>query len=248
MIESAREQIAELVGARSSEIVFTGNATESNNTAIHAALKANPDKRHIITSRVEHSSVLNHCLALESDGHRVTYLPVDRDGLLKPTNLENALTDDTAVVSLMWANSETDVLFPVREIGELSRSRGVLFHYDAVQAVGKLPVDVSALSRDYLSLTGHKLGAPKGIGALFVRRRVPFSPLLHGGHQERGRRGGTECVPLIVGLGKAAELALNKLPDYERIVRPLRVALEAGILGSCSSGRGSAPFEMQSAT
>jgi cysteine desulfurase len=180
---------------------------------------------------VEHSSVLNRCLALEKDGFRVTHLPVDRDGLLKLADLENAITEHTAVVSLMWANNETGVLFPVEAIAQLCRSRGVLFHCDAVQAVGKSPVDVSALPVDYLSLTGHKLGAPKGVGALYVRRKAPFSPLIHGGHQESGRRGGTECVPLIVGLGSAAELARKHLAGYEKQVRPLRDTLEEGILG-----------------
>jgi cysteine desulfurase len=232
VIETAREQVAELIGARPGEIVFTGNATEANNTALHAALKANPTKRHLITSQIEHSSVLNYCQALEKDDCRVTYLPVDRDGLLKLADLENVFADETAIVSLMWANNETGVLFPVKEIAELCRSRGVLFHCDAVQAVGKVPVDVTGLPVDYLSLTGHKLGAPKGVGALYVRRKAPFSPLLHGGHQERGRRGGTENVALIVGLGKAAELASQKAADFERIVRPLRNALEEGLLNS----------------
>ena len=230
-IEIARSQVAALLGARPSELIFTGNATEANNAAIHAALKANPTKRHIITSQVEHSSVLNYCMALEKEGVRVTYLAVDREGLLNLADLEAAISDDTAVASLMWANNETGVLFPVEEIAQTCRSRGVLFHCDAVQAVGKLPVDVSKLPIDYLSLTGHKLGAPKGIGALYVSRKAPFSPYLHGGHQERGRRGGTENVALIVGLGVAAELALKQLPDYDRTVRPLRDALEAGIFG-----------------
>jgi cysteine desulfurase len=232
VIESARSQVAELIGARPTEIIFTGNATEANNTALHAALRTNPRKRHIITSQVEHSSVLNHCMALEKEGYCVTYLPVDRDGLLKLADLENALTDDTAVVSLMWANNETGVLFPVAEIASLCKERGVLFHCDAVQAVGKVPMDVAMLPVDYLSIAGHKLGAPKGVGALYVRRKAPFSPFIHGGHQERSRRGGTECVPLIVGLGCAAELALKHLPEYERTVRPLRDALEEGILGA----------------
>lgn len=236
-LETACGQVAELLGARPGEIIFTGNATEANNAAIHSALKADPGKRHLITSQVEHSSVLNHCLALEKEGCRVTCLPVDREGLLKLADLENAITDDTAVVSLMWANNETGVLFPVQEIAGLCRSRGVLFHCDAVQAVGKVPVDVSTLPVDYLSLSGHKFGAPKGVGALYVRRRAPFSPLLHGGHQERGRRGGTECVPLIVGLGQAAELARKELPDYDKKVRPLRDALEAGILGNAGGAR-----------
>ncbi len=232
IIETAREQVAGLIGARAGEIVFTGNATEGNNTAINAALKGNPKKRHIITSQVEHSSVLNHCRALEPEGIRVTCLPVDRDGLLRITDLENALTDDTAVVSLMWANNETGVLFPVGEIAQLCRSRGILFHCDAVQAVGKITVDVSQVPADYLSITGHKLGAPKGVGALYVHRKAPFSPYLLGGHQERGRRGGTENVAFVAGLGVAAELALKNVPDYKRTVSPLRDELEECILQS----------------
>jgi len=264
VIETAREQVAELIGASGREIIFTSCATESNNAAIHAALKANPGKRHIVTSQVEHSSVLNYCGALEceglgapltrssttlspSDGERagvrscrVTYLPVDRDGLLKLPDLESAITDDTAVVSLMWANNETGVIFPVKEIAEMCRARGVLFHCDAVQAAGKAEIDMHQVQADYLSITGHKLGAPKGVGALYVRRKAPFSPLIHGGHQERNRRGGTENVALIVGLGTAAELAHKHLPDYEKKVRPLRAALEKGILGHPrpSDGRG----------
>jgi cysteine desulfurase len=229
-IETARAQVAMLIGSRTNEIVFTGNATESNNAAIHAALKANPRKKHIITSQVEHSSVLNYCMALEKEGHHVTYLPVDREGLLDLGDLERAISEHTAVVSLMWANNETGVLFPVADIANHCKSRNVLFHCDAVQAAGKVPVDVSKLPIDYLSITGHKFGAPKGIGALYVQRKAPFSPYLHGGHQERGYRGGTENVALIVGLGRAAELAKAKIPETEGAVRPLRDALENGIL------------------
>ncbi|MBI3923530.1 MAG: aminotransferase class V-fold PLP-dependent enzyme [Armatimonadetes bacterium] len=233
VIETARAQVAELIGAHPLEIVFTSCATESNNTAIHAALKANPGKGHVITSMVEHSSVLNYCAALASyDGYRVTYLPVDREGLLKLADLEKAITDDTAIVSLMWANNETGVLFPVKEIAEICRSRGVLYHCDAVQAAGKVETDLRKVQADYLSLTGHKFHAPKGVGALIVRRKTPVSPLIHGGHQERNLRGGTESVPLIVGMGKAAELARKYLPDYEKKVRPLRDALEEGILST----------------
>lgn len=230
VIEAARGQVAELIGASAREIIFTSGATEANNTAIHAALKANPARRHIITSAVEHSSVLSCCRALELEGMRVTVLPVDREGLLKLADLENAIADDTAVVSLMWANNETGMLFPVERIAELCRARGVLFHCDAVQAVGKLPVEVRRLPVDYLTLSGHKFHGPKGVGALFVRRGTPFMPLIHGGHQERGRRGGTENVALIVGLGVAAELARKGVADYAARVRPLRDALEQGIL------------------
>lgn len=230
VIQKAREQVAELIGAQSREIIFTSCGTESNNTAIHAALQANPGKRHIVTSAVEHSSVLNYCMALEKEGYRVTYLPVDREGLLKFADLEGAIIDETALVSLMWANNETGVLFPVTEIAQLCRARGVLFHCDAVQIAGKVPINVRTLPVDYLSLTGHKFHAPKGIGALYVRRQAPFKPYLHGGHQERNLRGGTENVALIVGMGKAAELATKRLPDYEQKVRLLRDALEEGIL------------------
>ena len=211
VIETARAQVAELIGAQSREIVFTSCATESSNAAIRAALAANPGKRHIITSAVEHSSVLNLCKALEvgtaglhrassrcpavrysettsarsaSTPYHVTYLPVDRDGLLKLADLESAITDETAVVSLMWANNETGVLFPVKEIAEICRTRRVLFHCDAVQAAGKIEVDVRKVPMDYLSLAGHKFHAPKGVGALYVHRKAPFSPLIYGGHQE----------------------------------------------------------------
>lgn len=230
VIETAREQVADLIGAHPREIIFTSCATESNNTTIHAALHAHPAKRHIVTSAVEHSSVLNYCMALEKDGYRVTYLPVDRDGLFNLRDLEDAIADDTAVVSLMWANNETGVLFPVKEIGEICRSRGVLYHCDAVQAAGKIEIDVRKVPVDYLSLTGHKFHAPKGVGALYVRRKAPMSPYVHGGHQERGVRGGTENVALIIGMGKAAELARKHLQVYEKKVRPLRDALEDGIL------------------
>ncbi len=232
VIETAREQVAELIGAQPRDVIFTSCATESNNTAIHAALKANPNKRHIVTSAVEHSSILNYCMALEKEGYRVTRLSVDHDGLLKLANLEAAITDDVAVVSLMWANNETGVLFPVKEIAEICKSRDVLYHCDAVQAAGKFEIDVRTIPIDYLSLTGHKFHAPKGIGVLYVRRKTPVSPYVYGGHQERNLRGGTENVPLIVGMGKAAELARKDLSDYDKKVRPLRDKLEDSILSS----------------
>lgn len=231
-IEEAREQVAALIGCKTPrEVLFTSGGTESNNTAIHAAIMARPEKRHLITSQVEHSAVLTYCRFLEKHhSYRVTYLPVDREGLLSMTDLENAFTEDTAVVSLMWANNETGVLFPVEQIAQLCSSRGVPYHCDAVQAAGKLAIDVRAIPFDYLSLTGHKLGAPKGIGALYVQKKAPFVPFMHGGHQERSRRGGTENVPHLIGLGTAAAHAMKKVPKYDSILRPVRDALEQGIL------------------
>ncbi|HEX5397479.1 MAG TPA: aminotransferase class V-fold PLP-dependent enzyme [Verrucomicrobiae bacterium] len=235
IIGGAREQVANLIGASPEEILFTSCATESNNAAIQAALKSNPAKRHIVTSVVEHSSVLNHCQALEKEGCRVTYLPVNRDGLLNLADLENSLTDQTAVVSLMWANNETGVLFPVQEIAKLCRERGVLFHCDAAQAAGKVEINLRQTPVDYLSLSGHKFYAPKGVGALYIGRNSPFVPFLHGGHQENGLRGGTENVPLIIGLGKAAELAARRLQNFETQLRPFRNNLEASILAKISN-------------
>ena len=231
-IEGARSHVAALIGASAREIVFTGCATESNNAAIQSALAANPEKRHIITSRVEHSSVIQFCQLKEREGYRVTYLGVDRDGLLDIAELEVVLSDETAVVSLMWANNETGVLFPIELIGQLCRERGVLFHCDGVQAVGKLPVELAKLPIDYLTIAGHKLNAPKGVGALYVHRGAPFTPYVCGGHQERGRRGGTENVALIVALGVAAQLAKKRLAKYDATVRPLRDALETELLNA----------------
>ncbi len=232
VIENARESVADFLGAHPREIVFTSCGTESNNTAINAALMANPQKRHIITSTVEHSSVLNYCMALERQGYRVTYLPVDGDGLLKIVDLEAAITSETAIVSLMWANNETGVLFPVAGIADACRARSVLFHCDAVQAAGKIPIDMRKVAADYLSITGHKLHAPKGIGALYVRRKIPFVPLIQGGHQEQNRRGGTENVALIVALGAAVKLTAKAIEDFDKKVRPQRDTLEEGILQS----------------
>jgi cysteine desulfurase len=226
VIEKAREQVADLLGAHPLEILFTSCGTESNNTAIHAALKARPDKRHIVTSQVEHSAILNHCKALETEGYRVTYLPVDREGLLNIHDLENALTSDTALVSLMWANNETGVIFPVEEIGQICRANGVLYHCDAVQAAGKIPFQLKSIPIDYLSITGHKLNAPKGIGALYVQRKAPFSPYLYGGHQEHERRGGTEAVASSVGIGIASSLAAKRIQAYCSTISLLRNELQ----------------------
>lgn len=231
LIDRAREQVADLMGAQSAnEVLFTSGGTESNNTALHAVIHST-SKKHIVTSQVEHSSVLNYCRFLEEfRGYRITYLPVDRDGLISLADLEEAIEPGTALVSLMWANNETGVLFPVEEIGQICRSRGVLYHCDAVQAVGKLPMKLKDLPIDYLSLTGHKIGAPKGIGALYVQKNAEFVPFVHGGHQEQSRRGGTENAAGIIGLGRASSLAESGLHVYVSAVRGLKDMIEKVIL------------------
>ncbi|MDY6838470.1 MAG: cysteine desulfurase NifS [Thermodesulfobacteriota bacterium] len=226
----AREQVARLIGASADEILFTSSGTESDNTAIKAALESHPEKKHIITTRVEHPAVKNLGEDLGKKGYRVTFLPVDRYGRLNVNRLFDSLSDDTAIVSIMWANNETGVLFPIEEIAPVLKARGIVFHTDAVQAVGKIPIDVKQTPVDMLSLSGHKLHAPKGIGALYVRKGTKFSPFVIGGHQERGRRGGTENVASIVGLGKASELAAAHMEDENTRVSRLRDKLEEGIL------------------
>jgi cysteine desulfurase len=236
-IERARESVAALVGAEANEIVFTSCATESNNAAMNAALEARPGKRHIVTSAVEHSAVLNFCKAAERRGYRVTYLDVDTEGLLAPSRLAESITDDTALVSLMWANNETGVIFPVEEMAKICRAKGVLFHCDAVQAVGKIPVNVSQVQADYLTISAHKLYGPKGTGALFIRGGAPFEPMVVGGHQEGGRRGGTENVGLIIGFGVAAEWASRDLASRGSHVKMLRDKLESEILAAIPGSR-----------
>lgn len=230
-VKQGREQIASLLGAEASEIVFTSCGTEGDNAAIRAALSAQPNKRHIITTVVEHPAVLNLCKRLEKEGYTVTYLSVDDKGLLDLHELEAALTGNTALVSVMYANNETGVIFPIEEIGQIVKEKGAIFHVDAVQAVGKVPLDMKTSTIDMLTLSGHKIHAPKGIGALYVRRGVRFRPFMIGGHQERGRRGGTENVAGIVALGKAAELAQQHLLEVETEKR-LRDRLEQGILSA----------------
>jgi len=229
-VREAREQVAALLGAQPDEIVFTSCGTESDNAAIRSALLQAPEKRHIVTSRVEHPAVKALCADLALRGYRVTELPVDSEGRLDLDQYRKSLTPDTAIVSLMWANNETGVVFPVVEAAQIARERGVLFHTDAVQAVGKIPIDLSKTAIDMLSLSGHKLHAPKGIGALYLRRGTKFSPFLIGGHQEKGRRGGTENTPGIVALGKACELAAENLEIENTLVRRLRDRLENRIL------------------
>jgi len=236
-IRAAREQAAALIGAQPEEIIFTSCGTESDNAAIRSALTAHPDRRHVLTSRVEHPAVKSLCANLSRQGYRITELPVDKDGILDMAQYERALTPDTAIVSLMWANNETGVLFPVEKAAELATERGILFHTDAVQAVGKIPINMRANAIDMLSISGHKLHAPKGIGILYVRKGTKFSPFLIGGHQEKERRGGTENTPSIIGLGRACELAARNMETENRMVLFLRDKLEAEILTRIPNSR-----------
>jgi cysteine desulfurase len=229
-VEKAREQVAALIHADPKEIVFTSCGTESNNSAIHSALMTNPAKKHVITTAVEHSANINFGEYLRKRGYEVTFLPVDSDGHLDLGLLEKSIRPDTAIVSVMWANNETGVVFPIEEIAALCRSKGVLCHTDAVQVPGKLKIDVKALGVDFLSLSAHKLHAPKGIGLLYVKRRTKYQPYVIGGHQERGKRGGTENVANIVAFGRAAELAVATLDEENTRVRALRDKLEHFIL------------------
>ena len=233
-VQNARSQVAQLLGAEDSEIIFTSCGSESNNTAIHAALAAQPNKRHIVTTEVEHPAVLNVCKHLEKKGYTVTYLSVNRQGQLDLTELEAAMTGGTALVSMMYANNETGVIFPVEQAGAIAKEYGAAFHVDAVQAVGKVPINLKTSTIDLLTLSGHKLHAPKGMGALYVRRGFRFRPLLIGGHQERGRRAGTENVPGVIGLGKAAELAQRHLQNVDQ-ERRLRDLLEQGLLDTIAN-------------
>lgn len=236
-IAAAREKVASLIGASPEEIVFTSCGTESDNTAILSALNVSPDKRHIVTSRVEHPAVKVLCEQLGERGYTVTAVEVDADGNLDMDQYRASLTPDTAIVSLMWANNETGVIFPVEEAARLARERGILFHSDAVQAVGKIPFDMRTNAIDMLSFSGHKLHAPKGIGVLYLRRATGFSPYLIGGHQEKGRRGGTENAPAIVGLGKACQLAAQKMEEENTRVRSLRDRLEIEIMTRIPNSR-----------
>lgn len=230
-LKKARMQVQELLGAEhESEIIFTSCGTESDSTAILSALKAQPERREIITTVLEHPAILALCTHLEKDGYTVHTLKVDDKGRLDLDEYKRLLTDKVAVVSAMWANNETGSYFPVLEMAELAHAAGVMFHTDAVQAVGKIPMDLKSSKIDMLSLSGHKLHAPKGIGVLYLKRGTRFRPLLRGGHQERGRRAGTENSASIVGLGRACEMALAAM-DYENTeVARLRDKLEAGIL------------------
>jgi cysteine desulfurase len=230
VIDRARISIAELLNAEPRELIFTSCGTESNNAAIHSALVTNRNKCHIVTTTVEHSANIKFCNFLQKQGFEVTLLPVDSQGILDLSAVEAAIRPDTAVVSIMRANNETGMIFPVGEIAAICHGKGVLFHTDAVQSPGKVPLDVKELGVDMLSLSAHKLHAPKGIGLLYVKRQTKFQPYVIGGGQERGRRGGTENVPYIAGFGRAAELAMANLDDQNTRVRALRDRLEDGLL------------------
>jgi len=225
-LKEAREQVASLLGATPEEIIFTSCGTESDNTAILSALATERDKRHVVTSRVEHPAIISLCEHLSGQGYLATEIGVDGEGNLDMARYEKSLTPDTAIVSLMWANNETGVLFPVEKAAEMAKERGILFHTDAVQAIGKIPVDMKNSAIDMLSLSGHKLHAPKGIGALYIRKGTRFSPFLIGGHQEKGRRGGTENTAGIIALGKACDLASTNMEIENTRVKQLRDRLE----------------------
>lgn len=228
-VECAREKVAALIGAQPAEVVFTGGGTESINFAIRGTLAAWPDKRHVITSQVEHSAVRKLCEHLRDEGNEVESLGVDGCGRLDPDEVSDRLREDTALVSVMHANNETGVLFDVARIADICHARGVPLHVDAVQSVGKLPIDVSAVPVTLLSMSAHKFHGPKGAGGLYIRRRTRIEPLIVGGGQERNRRGGTENVPAIIGMGVAAEAAASRASGEINLVRALRDRLESGI-------------------
>jgi cysteine desulfurase len=232
-IDTAREQVADLIGAKPQEVFFTSCGSESDNMAIRGVLEAQGGQPHLITSCVEHPAVLSVCRYFAKRGHPLTELPVDNKGQLDLDHLRNAISDHTGLVTIMAANNETGVLFPIEDIVEITKNRGVIFHTDAVQLVGKLPINLSEIPIDLLTIAGHKLHAPKGIGVLYIREGTKINPLIIGGHQERGKRAGTENVPYIVGLGKACELVKTHMKDEQTRVAALRDRLEKGILESC---------------
>ena len=237
-VETAREQVAALIGARPQEIVFTSGGTESDNHAIFGIVGAtSPPQKHIITTAVEHEAVLNTCQALEKSGVAVTYLPVDRDGRVNPEDLRRAIRPETVLITVMHANNELGMVQPLEEIGCIAADADVYFHTDAVQSAGKISIDVNALKLDLLSLSGHKFYAPKGIGALYIRGGTRLRQLLYGGHHQRGFRPGTENVPGIVGLGKAAEIARKSLAQDLTRISALRDRLECGLVQSVPDAR-----------
>jgi cysteine desulfurase len=242
-IGEARERVAALIGADPAEIVFTGCGSESDNAAIRSAVDLLPERRRIVTSRVEHPAILGPVRYFEDRGYEVTYLGVDRDGRLDLAEAEAVIDDDTAIVSVMWANNETGTILPVEEIGRIAKEHGAIFHCDAVQAAGKVPVNLANSTIDYLSMSGHKFHGPKGIGVLYIRRGTPFAPFLIGGHQEHNRRAGTENTASIIGVGKAAELAQRYVEVEQTKVRSLRNRLENALLADCRDAHRNAAAE-----
>ncbi len=237
-VNRAREQVAELLGASPEEIIFTAGGSEGDNLAIKGTAEAlQGQKNHLLTSRVAHPAVRVTCQSLAKRAWKLTEIGVDRDGQLDLAALEEALTPETAIVSIMWANNETGVIFPIEKIAEMARARGIVFHTDAVQAAGKIPIDMRRVPVYLLAISGHKLHAPKGIGALYVRKGTRLVPLIHGGHQEGGKRAGTENVPYIVALGAAAELTLKNMKEENEKIRRLRDKLERGLLATCPGAR-----------
>ena len=236
-VDEARENLAELLHCEAEEIMFTASGTEADNSAFWSALQSQPEKKHIVTSKVEHPAVLNVCQFWEREGYHLTYLDVDNLGRLDLEQYAKALTPDTALVSIMFANNEVGNIYPIQKLAEMAREKGILFHTDAVQAVGKIPIDLRHLPVDMLSLSGHKINAPKGIGALYIRKGVRFRSFIRGGHQELGRRAGTENVPYIVGLGAAAKLAQEFMQKERVDVALLRDQLERGLLESIPDAR-----------
>jgi cysteine desulfurase len=237
-VQHARERVAAFLNADPSEIIFTSCGTESDNMAIHGAAELLGPQSKVITSRVEHPAVLGPCRRLKGMGYREIELPVDTQGQIDLEALRDALKDGTpAIVSLMWANNETGVIFPIEKIVEIAKEAGAIVHTDAVQAAGKLPIDVKRVPVDMLSISGHKLHAPKGVGIFYLRRGTRLKTFMLGGHQESGRRGGTENVPYIVGLGKAVDLAAANMDEERRTLTRLRDKLENGLLATCPDAR-----------
>jgi len=236
-IDIAREQVAALIGAQPSEIYFTGCGSESDNMALRGFCHEHSGRAHLITSSVEHPAIQNCCRFLKNDGAALTEIGVDEKGLLRVDMFEKVMLDRNALVTLMWANNETGVLFPIEQLAQRAKSEGAFFHTDAVQAVGKIPIDCKKVPIDMLSLSGHKLHAPKGVGALFVREKTKIAPLIIGGHQEKGLRAGTENVAGVVALGKACELAARHIDEENTRVKGLRDRLELELLARCKGAK-----------
>ena len=232
-LTEARERTADLIGADPSEITFTGCGSESNNSSIRSAVECLPDRKKIVTTRVEHPAILGPYKYLEDRGWEVSYLSVNNDGEIDLAEAAEKIDDNTALVSCMWANNETGIIFPFEEVGRLAKSHGAIFHCDAVQAAGKVPIDLSNSTIDYLSMSGHKFHGPKGVGVLYIRRGTPFAPYLIGGHQEANRRAGTENTASIIGIGKAAEVAKGSVEQETTRIAPLRDRLEDGLIATC---------------